>query len=219
VWVIVSSTPQRPKSVSARPGSDMYTTAIARERILHIAIVIQTEIIMSLQLAVKYENAVLDVATLHEASIMNRKDTIDALDELKQRIILRGPVPRTVNGLYQPLSDTPSSISSMSSVRSSRSSIPRSPVPDTYVPNAVSVLPEGSLQGEKPALARYSPGQSKHMSSISPANPSLPVPSKNNSNFHPALEHLLRGKGPRERAAIMKDIDEIIAAYQGLSVC
>ncbi|KAF2687153.1 hypothetical protein K458DRAFT_415423 [Lentithecium fluviatile CBS 122367] len=192
--------------------------AIARDRILHIAVVIQTEIIMSLQLAVKYENAVLDIAVLHEASILNRKDTIDALDELKQRIFLRGAVPRSLTDPSQRLSDdTQSSIDTMS-VRSSRSSIPRSPVPDNCFPNAVSLLPEGAAQSEKTALARYFAGQDKDKASpLSATNPSLTSPSES-LNFHPALEHLLRGKGPEERAAIMKDIDEIIAAYQGMSV-
>jgi hypothetical protein len=171
---------------------------------------------MSLQLAVKYENALLDVEVLHEASIMNRKDTIDALDELKQRIMLRGPVPRTLSGPPRPLSDTQFSIDSTSSVRSSRSST-STHVPDNYLPTAVSVLPEGAPQDEKTALARYFARQSRDSSSISPTTPYPPGPSEN-AHLHPALKHLLQGKGPVERAAIMKDIDEIIAAYQGMSV-
>jgi len=171
---------------------------------------------MSLQLAVKYENAVLDVEVLHEAAVMNRKYTIDALDELKQRILLREPMPRALSGPPRRLSDTQFSIDSMSSVRSSRSSI-CTHVPDDHVRNTFSHLSEGAPQDEKTALARYFAGQSRDSSSISPTTPNPPAPSQI-IHTHPALEHLLQGKGPTERAAIMKDIDEIISAYQCMSV-
>lgn len=169
---------------------------------------------MSLQLAVKYENAVLDLKILHEASILNRKDTIEALDELKQRIALQKPLSRTLPGSPEALSDPRSS---SESVQTSRSP-PASPVPDAYVPKAVGTPAEGDSKSESSGLARYFSMQRKNSkTSITARKPSLAAASES-INFHPALNYLLNGRTPDERKAIMRDIDEIIASYQGLRV-
>lgn len=168
---------------------------------------------MSLQLAVKYENAVLDLKVLHEASVMNRKDTIEALDELKQRILLTEPLPRTLPG--QPESSRHSR-DSFESVQTSRSSA-SSAVPPKYVPKAVRIPAEGDSKNEKTGLARYFSMQRRSSKSSITAPKSLNTAS-GSTNFHPALNHLLQEKGPEERKKVMKDIDEIIAAYQGLRV-
>ena len=52
---------------------------------------LQTEVIQPLQLARAVENVPLEITSLHEASITNRKDATRAIDELCQRIISRMP--------------------------------------------------------------------------------------------------------------------------------
>ncbi|KAK0663860.1 hypothetical protein DIS24_g1020 [Lasiodiplodia hormozganensis] len=61
--------------------------AIARERLLHIAVSIQSDVIRSLQIATRNESAVVDLTALHEASVMLRRDTLTALAELRQRTL------------------------------------------------------------------------------------------------------------------------------------
>ncbi|EOD46120.1 hypothetical protein UCRNP2_7154 [Neofusicoccum parvum UCRNP2] len=46
--------------------------AIARERLLHIAVALQSDVIRSLQIATRNESAVVDLTALHEASVMLR---------------------------------------------------------------------------------------------------------------------------------------------------
>ncbi|OJD33124.1 uncharacterized protein BKCO1_3300012 [Diplodia corticola] len=59
--------------------------AIARERLLHIAVSLQSDVIRSLQIATRNDSAVVDLTALHEASVMLRRDTLTALAELRQR--------------------------------------------------------------------------------------------------------------------------------------
>lgn len=58
----------------------------------------QGEVIKNLQMAAQFENAVINFTLLHEASILNRKDTIVTLDELKQRLLIRMPIQRQLEG-------------------------------------------------------------------------------------------------------------------------
>ncbi|KAI0622476.1 Herpes-BLLF1 domain-containing protein [Pyrenophora tritici-repentis] len=62
---------------------------VARDRLFHIAALLQTEIIDTLSLASGNKFGVVNLRLLHEASITNRKDAIRALDDLKQRIYTR----------------------------------------------------------------------------------------------------------------------------------
>lgn len=167
---------------------------------------------MSLQLAAKYENAVLDLKVLNEASILYRKDTIDALDELKQRILLREPLSRTLPG--SPNSPNHSR-DSFESVQSSLS-LASSSVPPNALPKGVRISAGGDPKNEKTGLARYFSMQRNNSKASSTTSKTAVTPASENNNFHPALNYLLRGKGPEERQSTMKDIDEIIAAYQGL---
>ncbi|KAJ4305417.1 hypothetical protein N0V90_000948 [Kalmusia sp. IMI 367209] len=209
--------PARPKSVSNTCTDD--NTAIARDRLLHIAVVIQTDIIMSLQLASKYENAVVDFKLLQVAAVANRRDAIDALDELKQRIFLRRPSLSTFSGSSNFLCDTQGCPESPPASRS----VSSCPVSEISLPNTVSSSANGdSMQRENglsAILVRYFYEKKRGTAVSNTSNyfHLLDSAAKSN-NFRPALHYLLRGKSPEERALIMKDIDEIIAAYQGLRI-
>ncbi|KAF2432857.1 hypothetical protein EJ08DRAFT_658846 [Tothia fuscella] len=61
--------------------------AIGREKLLHLAVVMQSELIRSLQIAVQYENAVLDLTKLQEDAVISRRDTLSCLDELRNRLL------------------------------------------------------------------------------------------------------------------------------------
>lgn len=63
--------------------------AIAWERLQAIASVMFSELLSSLQMAVKNKNASINLTSLHELSILSKRDAIIALDELKQRISIR----------------------------------------------------------------------------------------------------------------------------------
>ncbi|KAF2190978.1 hypothetical protein K469DRAFT_746440 [Zopfia rhizophila CBS 207.26] len=199
--------------------------AIARDRLLHIAVVMQSEIIRSLQLAVTYEYAVLNLTILHEASIVNRKDTIATLDELKQRILITRPLERTLAAVPEKTTTSPTSTSSFESVQTFRTA------PED-LPAAVTIPTPGDSQGTKTGLAKYfsmkrnaSQSSSSTSTSIStsttssssPSSRHRPVSSASSITFSPALNYLIQGSNTRG-SAIMKDIDEIISSYQGLNL-
>ncbi|KAF2473084.1 uncharacterized protein BDR25DRAFT_302100 [Lindgomyces ingoldianus] len=189
--------------------------AVARDRLLHIAVVMQAEIIKSLQLAVKYENAVLNLKILHEASILNRQETIVTLDELKQRILITRPVLRT---LEAPPPATPEgqrhSISSLESVQGFRTAASFNTVPDDYIPEAVTIPGPGDLKESKTGLAKYFQMRRQNSTSSTASGQHRPTSSTGSINFSPALNYLIQGSD--NRGSIMKDIDEIISSYQGL---
>ena len=81
-------------STIALSSTRLTFSAIARDRLLHIAVMLQMEIIKSLQMAAKHETAILNLQILHETSIMNRKETFVTLDEMKHRIMMTRPVAR-----------------------------------------------------------------------------------------------------------------------------
>lgn len=58
--------------------------------------VIQAEIIRSLQFAVKYDNAILDLTVLRDTSAVNREAALTTLSELRQRIVLASPFTATL---------------------------------------------------------------------------------------------------------------------------
>ncbi|KAF2262657.1 hypothetical protein CC78DRAFT_534687 [Lojkania enalia] len=190
---------------------------IARDRLLHIAIVMQAEIINSLQLAVKYDNAILNLQMLHEASVMNRKNSLVTLDEMKQRILITRPISRSLGGVPDDMGDPRGSIESVQTFRASH---PASSA--CYIPPAVTIPASGDSKNTKTGLARYfymkqnssqlSPS-SLHRSSSS-SSLLLSSSSSGSLSFSPALDYLFQGND--DRAAIMRDIDEIISAYQGL---
>ncbi|KAF2006901.1 hypothetical protein P154DRAFT_569597 [Amniculicola lignicola CBS 123094] len=183
--------------------------AIARDRLLHIAIVMQAEIIKSLQIAVKYDNAILNLKILHEASILNRQDSLTTLTELKQRILITRPVPRTLQGAPEGQADMTQLNASVQSFQKA----PLTPVPDSYIPSAVTIPAQTDTKESKSGLARYF--SMKRNNSQSPTS-SMPRPASDadSINFSPALNYLIQENG--NRGSIMKDIDDIISAYQGL---
>ncbi|KAK7554633.1 hypothetical protein IWX46DRAFT_222271 [Phyllosticta citricarpa] len=60
--------------------------AIARDRLLHVAVSMQPEVIRSLQIATRNDSAILDFTKLHEASVMLRRDALEALADFRQRL-------------------------------------------------------------------------------------------------------------------------------------
>lgn len=80
---------QRQLGYAFRRGDD-----IATSQLKDVVINMQGEIIRSLQIAVSFEQAELDLSKLHEASITNRMSAERSMDDLRERIILTLPVPR-----------------------------------------------------------------------------------------------------------------------------
>lgn len=187
--------------------------AIARDRLLHIAVMLQMEIIKSLQMAAKHETAILNLRILYEASIMNRKDTFVTLDEMKQRIIMTRPMLRQIG-------DGPAQRSSIATLPSSPSSAfdAYNAVPEGYVPSAVTLGSQEESKETRSGLARYF--QMKRNSSTSSRSLSASAgspPEKPDINYSAALEELVKARG-EDRATMMKDIDEIMVSYKGLDV-
>ncbi|KAF2115672.1 hypothetical protein BDV96DRAFT_54241 [Lophiotrema nucula] len=182
--------------------------AIARDRLLHVAVVMQAEIIKSLKLAITHESAVLNLKILHEASILNRTESITTLDEMKQRILISRPLPRTLPPAGPPddMRGPRASIGSMQTLLPS--------VPDEYVPQAVTLPAAGDTKDTKTGLARYFSMKRNNSQSSSSSSVHHSSSSAENPTFSPALNYLLQQGN--DRGSIMKDIDEIIASYQGL---
>ncbi|PVI04872.1 hypothetical protein DM02DRAFT_725553 [Periconia macrospinosa] len=196
---------------------------IARERLYYLAAVVQTDIVASLQLAVEYENAVLDLPTLHEAIITNRKNAIEALDEFKHRILFEKPELQMASPLQREISTSPriSKDSRGSLVSVLPAQIPPQGRRDSIL---VSIPAEGIQNAPNADLIQYFSAQRtrkerERLSSSSDGSnktrASLPLPPASN-DFHPALNFLLDSKTPEERSFIMEEIDELILAYQNL---
>ncbi|OCK86368.1 hypothetical protein K432DRAFT_376868 [Lepidopterella palustris CBS 459.81] len=179
---------------------------VARDRLLHIAVVMQAEIIRSLQLAVKYENAILDLTVLHEASIMNRKDTIVTLDELKQRVLLTLPVERN---LAPPLLEPPR----QTSFDSSQSFSTANAVPDDYLPPAVTIPDETDTRTGISRLIslRRSSGRSQPQHSRGSSHSSVSFNSQSGRSG-PTIQ----GRDPH--VDLMNDIHDTLNSFQGLQI-
>lgn len=190
--------------------------AIARDHLIHIAIVIQTDIIMALQLAARYESAGIDFTKLRLAAIANRKSALGALDELKQRILVQHPSLRTYSVDTGTFSDVHGSFTSRPASRGASSG----PISETPSPKAVSDPANGDSQnGLSSLLVRYFYEQKRGRAVSNTENclDLLDTISKNNNSRAPF--HLLRQMPSlREQALTMKDIDQIIAAYQGIRI-
>ncbi|KAF2398379.1 hypothetical protein EJ06DRAFT_550336 [Trichodelitschia bisporula] len=60
---------------------------IARNTLLRLAILLQSELVRSLQIALQHDAARLDWARLQEDALISRRDTISALDGLRGRLV------------------------------------------------------------------------------------------------------------------------------------
>ncbi|KAJ9662571.1 hypothetical protein H2201_006059 [Coniosporium apollinis] len=115
---------------------------IARERLYHIAVVMQAEIIRSLQLAAEYQNIMVNLTVLRDASVLNRRDTLTALGELRQRIVEKLPVDRHFAASLQVprLQNSPS-------MESIRTFMTAQIAPD-YIPPAITITAEPDTRSE-----------------------------------------------------------------------
>ncbi|RDI88577.1 hypothetical protein Vi05172_g1206 [Venturia inaequalis] len=98
--------------------------AVSRERLQHIAVTMQSELIRSLQLALKFDNAKLDLTKLQEDAVMSKRNTMSVLDELRSRV-------------QQPTSPQSSSISQFSS---------RAMPPEDFFPQELHQFPPLQMQ-------------------------------------------------------------------------
>ncbi|KAF2632367.1 hypothetical protein BU25DRAFT_406909 [Macroventuria anomochaeta] len=186
---------------------------IARDRLMHVVVMLQMEIIKSLQMAAQHETAILNLRLLHEASITNRKDTFVILDEMKQRIIMTRPVPRQTERGHEQRSSVATLPSSWPS-----SFKPVDTVPDGYIPSAVTLASQTETKESRSGLARYF--QMKRSSSASTKSVSTnasPPAEPPNINYSAAFEQLVKARG-EDHATITRDIDEIMDSYKGLDV-
>lgn len=179
--------------------------AIARDRLLHIAVVMQAQIIKSLQIAVEYENAVVNLSMLYEASILNRQHTIDTLDGLKRRIlIVRPPLPRPL-----PAQSSDSRRFSVETIQSYRpASIPS--VSGSDIPPAVTFTDSEDPNESKSMLTRYFMKRDNTQSSGS--SQEQPTAQPGNTKFLPNV--IMSGEA---HAAVLKDIDDMIENYRELN--
>ena len=168
---------------------------------------IQTDIIMCLQLAVKYENAVVDFRALQAAAVANRRDAIEALDELKKRILANDS---------STLSSQPGNFDQNQALVNSASaslSVSPNPIPDEYVPNEAENCREKGHKDKIPTLARYLHEERRD----SAVSGSVHASCKNTDYCYNTNPPLL-GETSKDSMIMAKDIDKIFAAYQGLKI-
>jgi hypothetical protein len=168
----------------------------------------QGEVIKSLQMAAQYDNAVLNLTLLHEASITNKTATFVTLDQLKQRMLPRMPINRQLQGSYES-----SNRRSSPTIPGTSTFDPSNFVADTYIPPAVTIPPPQEKRSSKHGLTNYF---LKRTSSIQKSSKSSKTP--DDINFSQAFQHLINARGTEDRAAIMQEIDEIVDLYQDLSI-
>jgi hypothetical protein len=168
----------------------------------------QSEVIKSLQMAAQYDNAVLNLALLHEASITNRQATFVTLGQMKQRLLPRMSISRHLQGSSEGSSNRRSS----PTIPTATSFEPMNFVPDTYIPPAVTLPTPQDRRNSKHALTNYF---TKRNSSLAKAFKLSKTP-RDDINFSQAFEHLARGT--KDPEVIMQEIDEIVDLYQDLSI-
>jgi hypothetical protein len=193
--------------------------ATARDRLLHIAITIQAEIIKSLQIAAKHETAILNLRILHDTSIMNRKDTFTVLDELKQRIVMTRPLA----GQMEAKQDASRQRVSIASAQTTQLAgfDPAAAIPPDYMPKAVQILTQAPEETKetRQGLARYFSIKRNSGTSVKSSSSQSSIPADCvNIDFSAAFEQYARAKGPEDRAVIMEEIDDITSAYKDLDL-
>ncbi|KAH7070191.1 hypothetical protein FB567DRAFT_215967 [Paraphoma chrysanthemicola] len=188
---------------------------IARDQLMHITILMQAEVIKSLQLAAQNEHAVINLAILYEASITNRRSTLVTLDELKHRLLPRLPMTRQLQ--YEPTNrpQYPSIQTGCSSPFD-----PSHYVPDNYIPPAVTLPSSADMKESKHGLTNYFRSLKRNSSSASqsPSSQTGQSSTPPDINFSLAFQHLMDARGTQDRAVIMQEIDEIMDSYQGLRI-
>ncbi|USP73652.1 hypothetical protein yc1106_00926 [Curvularia clavata] len=180
---------------------------IARERLYHITLMLQAEIINSLKQAATSEVCVLDLRFLHRASNTNRKETLTTLEELKQRIYLRRPMARQLQDLSGESRLWQSRLLPPQTQANSHEST--RPLLDEYASYPSHVDYRHTVQS--PAEYYRSLG---NRDTPSPALPAYEPAQAADLNLGKALERL----PPDHRAAAMRDIQKMIMSYQGLSL-
>lgn len=189
---------------------------VARDRLIHIALIMQAEIIKSLQLAATHDNAVLNLRILYQTSIANQRETFVTLDELKQRILVTRTLARQISGSHDGLMYQNPSVQSLQTIRTLDSS-PTSSVPGEYIPRAITMPTQNMAREGKHGLSEFF----RTKRSREPTSPH-PLPHSAahaaNINFSAALEELVRSRGSEDRSVILKDIDQIIGLYKGLDI-
>ncbi|KAH9877659.1 hypothetical protein IAQ61_003027 [Plenodomus lingam] len=187
---------------------------VARDRLVYIALIMQAEIIKSLQLAATHDNAILNLRILHQTSIANRKETFVTLDELKQRILITRPLARQIGGSYDGITNCNLSLQTIQP----NNLIPTTAIPDEYIPRAITMPSRSDSRQQKHGLSEYLHGnRNRDTHTLAPAQPQSSAHAAN-INFSAALEELVRSRGSEDRTDIMRDIDHIIGSYKGLDM-
>jgi hypothetical protein len=178
----------------------------------------QGEVIRSLQMAVQYDNAVVNLTMLYEASLTNRRATFVTLDELKQRLLPRMPINRQLQDGSEPPSNYLSSTSFATTGMSTFD--PKRYIPDSYIPPAVTITPQQDRKGSDQGLTKLFRNRKPNSSIQKESTPaqSRQSPASNDINFSQALQHLLNERGGEDPATLMREIDEIRDSFHGLQI-
>ncbi|KAF2852777.1 hypothetical protein T440DRAFT_516079 [Plenodomus tracheiphilus IPT5] len=187
---------------------------VARDRLVHIALIMQAEIIKSLQLAATHDNAILNLRILHQTSIANRRETFVTLDELKQRILVTRPLARQIGGSYDGLMNRDPSVQT---IRTNDLSLTSS-TSGEYIPRAITMPSQSESREVKHGLSEYFRTKRSRETPTSPAPHTHSPAHAASINFSAALEELVRSRGSEDRSVIMKDINQIITSYEGLDI-
>ncbi|KAG9191912.1 hypothetical protein G6011_10646 [Alternaria panax] len=182
----------------------------ARERLYHIALMLQAEIINSLKRAATNEVCVLKLHVLHEASTTKRRETLTTLDELKQRIYIARPMARQLRAISEDHAGVRQSSASAHTAQTHNHANMRS-LSDNYT--TTSFPPRMDLGDTRHSLTDYCQDRDiRNSTSISRSAYTLAQAA--DPNFSLALD----GLRPDDRASIMRDIQHMISSYQGLGV-
>ncbi|KAF2828760.1 hypothetical protein CC86DRAFT_404650 [Ophiobolus disseminans] len=182
---------------------------VARDRLQHITIMMQGEVIKGLQQAAQYESAVLNLTLLHEASIMNRKDTIVTLDELKQRLLIRMPINQPPASHHNP-----STSWSFSASTRTRGASMSNEAPSTSSNQTSTTTPQFHQDRPRLIVGFEDPPQGRMMA----ANQSRPARAPADIHYSQAFQHAMDARGITDPSAMNEEIDEIMDSYQGLQI-
>ncbi|KAL5115056.1 hypothetical protein ACEQ8H_007031 [Pleosporales sp. CAS-2024a] len=203
---------------------------LACNQLQNITILMQGEVINSLQIAAQYDNAVLNLTLLHEASITNKTATLQTLHLLKQRLLRTMPMPmpmpmdRQLQGLVESLHRQSSSPTGTTMPGTSTFDPSSFAAADTYLPAAVS-LPSPPEQGASKHgvitnyLLKRSSSSNSSSSSTSVHQALRQASASDHIQFSQAFQQLVNNaRGTEDDAAIMQEIHHLVHLYHDLSV-
>ncbi|KAL6702771.1 hypothetical protein ACN47E_000955 [Coniothyrium glycines] len=177
---------------------------IARDRLIHVVITLQAELIKSLELAAIHGTAILNLRLLHHASMTSKTETFATFDELKYRLYFSKRIPTPLHADL-PRLDHRQSTSTVQTVQSNNYN-PSTSGLDNYPQAATPMSPLSQSPAPKHTLTEYF--RSQRSKSAPSVPPHVQPP---DMHFSAALQEFIKTRGQEDPAATIQHIQDMLS--------